>query len=349
MRVRIKDIARLAEVSPGTVDRVIHNRGEVSEITRSKVKRILQELDYQPDILASTLAHKRSILFSVIMPVSANGSDFWQAPNLGIEKAVKELAHFGISVQGYYFDMFNKESFISCCNELLNDKPDAVLMAPLFPEESVSFILRCQSMNIPVTIFNSRIDEMAGVNFIGQDSQQSGLLAAKLITWGMASSGDILILNMAGRNYNHKHILERERGFRSYFVTNSLSSLNLHTIELTQATEEAFKKHLDKAFSHLRVKGVFVTNSRVHRVGCYFNEMGVRNVRLIGYDLLPENIRFLKEGVIDFLISQKPEEQGYLGIRSLFAKCILKTDVPDNQFIPIDIITRENIDFYEYR
>jgi len=37
-KIRIKDIATLAGVSEGTVDRVLHNRGEVSE----KVKRLLK-------------------------------------------------------------------------------------------------------------------------------------------------------------------------------------------------------------------------------------------------------------------------------------------------------------------
>ena len=70
LKVRIKDIARLAGVSTGTVDRVIHDSGEVSEKTRNKVGIILQELDYKPDILARTLASKKTYLFAVLMPVS---------------------------------------------------------------------------------------------------------------------------------------------------------------------------------------------------------------------------------------------------------------------------------------
>ena len=42
-KIRIKDIAEIASVSIGTVDRVIHNRGEVSEVTREKILKLLQE------------------------------------------------------------------------------------------------------------------------------------------------------------------------------------------------------------------------------------------------------------------------------------------------------------------
>ena len=43
-RIRIKDIARLADVSVGTVDRVIHGRSGVSEASKKRVEEILKQL-----------------------------------------------------------------------------------------------------------------------------------------------------------------------------------------------------------------------------------------------------------------------------------------------------------------
>ena len=60
-KIRIKDIARLANVSTGTVDRVLHNRGEVSDKSRAKVEKVLKEINYQPNIYASALASKKKI------------------------------------------------------------------------------------------------------------------------------------------------------------------------------------------------------------------------------------------------------------------------------------------------
>ena len=57
-KIRIKDIARLANVSTGTVDRVLHNRGEVSAKSREKVEKVLKEINYQPNIYASALASR---------------------------------------------------------------------------------------------------------------------------------------------------------------------------------------------------------------------------------------------------------------------------------------------------
>ncbi|EJW92983.1 protein containing Bacterial regulatory protein, LacI domain protein, partial [gut metagenome] len=57
---RIKDIALLAGVSTGTVDRILHNRGKVSEESRRKIEDVLKKINYQPNLIARSLALKKS-------------------------------------------------------------------------------------------------------------------------------------------------------------------------------------------------------------------------------------------------------------------------------------------------
>lgn len=61
--IRIVDIAKMAGVSVGTVDRVIHNRGRVSEENRKKVQAILEMVHYQPNLMARSLASKKTVSF----------------------------------------------------------------------------------------------------------------------------------------------------------------------------------------------------------------------------------------------------------------------------------------------
>jgi len=349
LKIKIKDIAQLAQVSTGTVDRVIHNRGEVSEVTRKKVEKILAEFNYQPDILAQTLASKRSLTFSVIMPVSVNGNDFWSAPVNGIEKALREISPFGIHIKMYLFSQFEKESFAAKAFGLLSDKPDAVLFAPVFVEDSIKFINECKLKQIPVTLFNSNIEGIEEISYIGQDCRQSGMVAAKILSYGIHEPGDILIMNLASRKESYNHILKREEGFRDYFSGNTEKKLSLHTIDTNQASDKIISEKLSKAFKTLDIKGIFTTNSRVYKVAGFLENNEIHNVKMIGYDLLPENIMYLNKGIIDFLISQKPEEQAYKGIIQLFNAIILKKKPESIQYMPVDIITKENIEHYEHR
>ena len=336
-------------VSTGTVDRVIHNRGEVSEETRKKVKKILAEVNYKPDILAQALASKRIWNFSVIMPVSVNGNDFWSTPVKGIEKALREINLFNVEINFYQFNQFDKDSFAAKAFNLLSDKPDAVLFAPVFLEDSVKFINECKLKNIPVILFNSQIEGIEGISFIGQNSWQSGMVAAKLMNYGINEEGDILILNLASQKESYNHILKREKGFRDFFGKNTGSKLALHTIDTNQAADDVINEKLQTAFTRLNVKGIFTTSSRVYKAAAFIDRQGIKNVRVLGYDLLPMNIEYLKKGTIDYLISQKPEEQAYKGIIQLFNKLILKKKTELIQYMPVDIIIRENLEHYEYR
>lgn len=349
MKIRIKDIARLAQVSPGTVDRVIHKRGEVSEKTRERIEQIIQELNYQPDILARVLASKKNYVFSVLMPVSVNENDFWNSPSIGINKAIDEVAPFGVEVKRYLFDQFDVNSFFTKASQILEDGPDAVLFAPVFPVESLDFIHKCKAMEIPVMLFNSNLDEAEEMLYIGQNAQQSGYLSAKLLQYGMHDDSSVLIVNIAGRKDNHNHILRRERGFRKYFADNNEIRSNVHTLDCMLEKEGCLDQQLESAIARFRPRSVFVTNSRVYMVAEYLKSHNGPRINLLGYDLLPQNVEALKMGWIDFLISQKPEEQGYKGIMTLFNKLVLKRDVEIKQYIPIDILTRENIDYYEYK
>ena len=64
----IKDIARMAGVSAGTVDRVLHNRGDVSEKSKEKVQKVLDEINYQPNVFAIGLAAKKKYVITCMIP-----------------------------------------------------------------------------------------------------------------------------------------------------------------------------------------------------------------------------------------------------------------------------------------
>jgi LacI family transcriptional regulator len=347
LALRIKDIAKLANVSTGTIDRVIHNRGEVSENTRKKVKAIVKELNYQPDMLASALASKKNYFFSVLMPVSDNGNSFWASPGVGMDKALGEITPFGVEVKKFLFDQYDRESFAAKAFDLLSDNPDGVLFAPVFLDDSIKFIKECNNKGIPVTLFNSIIENSQISSYIGQDSSKSGYLGGKLIHYGINEPADILLINLAARKDNYNHIIRREKSFRRYFEEHPGNNICIHTIDTNHASDKRIKSEFLNAVSKYNVKGIFVTNSRVYKIAeCIFTE-NLKNIRLVGYDLLPQNVDYLNKGIIDFLISQRPEDQGYRGIQTLFNLVVLKKKVEEKQFIPIDIITRENIDYYK--
>src|SRR5690606_23044934 len=110
-------------------------------------------------------------------------------------------------------------------------------------------------------------------------------------------------------------------GFRHYIEDTNTSEarITIEKIDITNTTDESVSNLLDDFLkTHTDIDAFFVTNSRVRSVAKYLRGTAQQHQILIGYDLSEENIKYLKDGTIDFLIGQRPEEQGYLGIMSLF-------------------------------
>ena len=101
-KVRIKDIAEKSGVSVGTVDRILHNRPNVSKSAREKVEKVLKEINYQPNMYASALAYNKSYTFYIIMPMHESEA-YWQEIEEGAMKACDARRDFHIDVQVAYY------------------------------------------------------------------------------------------------------------------------------------------------------------------------------------------------------------------------------------------------------
>src|SRR5690606_6144255 len=148
----------------------------------------------------------------------------------------------------------------------------------------------------------------------------------------------------------YHHLLRKEDGFRRYIEdTNTREAhITIEKIDITNTTDESVSKTLDEFLkAQPDIDAFFVTNSRVRSVAKYLQHTALQHQILIGYDLSEENIKYLQDGTIDFLIGQKPEEQGYLGVMSLFQHVVTDKKIAKEQYMPIDIITKENVEFYK--
>jgi LacI family transcriptional regulator len=328
---------------------VIHNRGEVSPETKVKILRILEEMEYRPNILASTLASKRVHIFAILVPEPQSEEAYWNKPMIGVQRAFSELQEYGIQITIYRYSQSNPDSFRARAEEIITSKPEGVVLAPFFSRESKIFIEKLNELSIPYVFIDSNIEECNKISYIGQNSFQCGALAAKLFDFSLPGKANILIVHFAKEMDNQNHLVQRENGFYDYFRQCDPQKMKkLITLEIEDPSNEGFFTLVDDELKKLhQIHGIFVTNSQVYRMASYLCKKNLAHVRLIGHDLIKQNINWLKEGVVDFLICQRPEEQGYQAIETLFQHIILKKQVPAENYTSIDIITKENLDFYK--
>lgn len=346
-RVGVKDIAKAAGVSIGTVDRVLHNRGEVKAETKEKVMAIVDELGYKPNVLARSLSTKKTTRIAIVIPDSSDNNPYWEKPALGIKKASDELASYNVEILFEYFDASDENSFKSVLDKVCKNEIDGVVLNPVFKATSLHYISLFKERNIPYAFIDVNIKGVGKLGYFGQDAEQSGIVSAKLMNSSTPINPNILIVKLSKNKVFSEHIESRVAGFIKFFnecTENCNSNITTIEIDLHEANEP--QESLNKLIiSNPDFNGMFVPNSRVFKVADFVENQKINPV-IIGYDLVDRNIDHLKKGNIHYLISQKPEEQAYNAIMALFDHLIRKKEVLKTSYSPIDIIIKENIDYY---
>ena len=345
-RTRIKDIARLADVSVGTVDRVIHGRSGVSEASRKRVEEILKQLDYQPNMYASALASNKKYTFACLLPKHLEG-EYWTDVEKGINKALSTYSDFNTTVKTTYYDPYDYHSFVDASNDIVAQHPDGVMVAPTILKYTQIFIEQLTELDIPYIYIDSNIKEIPPLAFFGQNSRQSGYFAARMLMLLARDEKEIVIFRkihegIVGSNQQEN----REKGFRQY-MKEYHPSCNILELDLHAERNDEDALMLDAFFQqHPTVRNGITFNSKVYIVGEYLLNRNKSDFNLIGYDLLERNVACLKQGSVYFLIAQQPELQGYNGIKALCDHLIFKKEVNCINYMPIDLLTVETIDYY---
>ncbi|RDC62557.1 LacI family DNA-binding transcriptional regulator [Adhaeribacter pallidiroseus] len=344
--IRIKDIAQLAGVSIGTVDRVLHNRGKVSEEALQKVLSTLREIDYKPNLIARTLGTKKVFRIAVIIPDPAQ-DEYWAQAHIGIRHAAAEWDQYDVYVETHFFDLYHKESFLQLTQSAHLTKPDGIVIAPIFYHEALHFLHQCQASKIPFVIFNTNIPEIHPLSFIGQNLFDSGRVAAELMSLGQDLPGTFAVLHVNEASENSIHLLDKQRGFEHFFKVKNQPEFKTMALDITETEEAKLLKQVQGLLKDNQLKGIFVTTSKgTSTIAGILEKLGNKDLRLIGYDLLPENVEHLQAGTIDFLINQNSKHQTFLGIQHLANFLFLKKEPPARNLLPLEIITRENVNSY---
>ena len=344
-RITLKEIAEKANVSMGTVDRVIHNRGEVATPTRDRILKIIEEGNYEPNIFARNLVLNKTYKIASITP-RHKVDEYWAEPLKGIKKAEEEFKRLGIEIELFMFDQHKVSSFKNVIKKALDYKPDGILLAPVLHDESVKFTEECQNRNVPFVLIDSDLPESGRFSFIGQDSFQSGFLAGKLMHFSLPGKRRILAVEIVEERDDNFIIRRRFDGFRSFFAQQTIQTdLEMATISYEHATVVNTLYHDLNTLDN--INGIFVPNSKAHYVANLLEKYHRKDIILIGYDLTTSNINFLEKDYIDFLINQKPVEQGFIAIKLLYQHLVLKQPAEKRHFIPLDIITKENLAYYQ--
>ncbi len=346
-KIRIKDIAARAGVSVGTVDRVLHNRPNVSPKALEKVNIALEEMNYRPNVYASALAYNKKFTYVLFIPHHSSEA-YWQEIEEGANKAEEMRADFHINVKYVYYKRFDDEDFECGTQECLAYNPDGIVIVPAGLEITRHFTDHLHERNIPFVMLDSYMPDLRPLAFFGQDSFSSGYFAAKMLMLIAHKEKRIMLMRQTHNGLlTTKQQANREVGFRHYMIDH-FPEVKIVNLELpTEGDSKKFNKILDGFFAeNPDIHHCITLNSKAHIIGEYLVVNNKRDTQVMGYDMVPKNVEGLRKGSISFIIAQHGYQQGFSCVDALFKATVLKQAVEPVNYMPIELISKENCEYY---
>lgn len=336
----IKEIAELAGVSRGTVDRVLNHRGFVSADTEKKVLEIAELLHYQPNKAGMALAaQKKKYVIGVLLFGKEN--PFFDEVMDGLNAKLEELSIYGCTVLTKRIP-FDLAAQLNAIEELLGNGIHGLILSPYNDEAIQLKIDELMEAGIPCVTVNTDIPNSRRIAYVGSDYYKCGRVAANLLclmTHGNTKAGII--------TGSHNVLCHEERisGFTDFIRDRHAS---IEVLEIVENEDDDYKSY--EAVSallkdHPDIDALYFTAAGVYG-GCraILNASLPQSPVVITFDAVPSTKKMLADGIITATICQHPEIQGALSLQ-LLVDYLLTGRLPEQTLLhmDLDIKIRENL------
>lgn len=324
MNVTIEMIAEKAQVSRGTVDRVIHNRGRVNPETAEKILKIMEELDYQANPLGRAFSlSQQKIQLGVL--VSFKEADFLAQIMAGIRDGIAYAEQYGLHVLLRSVDAEDEQACLEALDFFQSEGVSGIAMKGLSAPQIVRKIHTLQKNGIQVIAFNSDMDSSCRTSFVGQNHVQSGACAAYLMQQLCDGPGDILIVGVTPEHQASSQRIDSFRETLRRLAPKLQSTEVFYCLGENQLSRQIVQEQLG---CDSQVRGIFASGAGLSGVCHAVSELGLAgHIKVIGFDSIKPNMDYLKQGVAQFLIDQNPYQQGYRPVQILTDSLFLKQPI----------------------
>jgi len=337
----MKDIAQLAGVSRGTVDRVLNNRGAVSPETAERIRSIMRAVNYTPNLAGKTLAIKKKQLRFGFILFDITKNPFFLDVLQGIQSRMDQLTEYGVEVEICYTDM-SAEKQVSAIEALCENGLDGLAITAVNHPLVSAQLGALTQRGVPVVTVNSDVPNCGRIAFVGSDYYKSGKTAAglmNLICGGTAKAGVLIgspwvmcdserlsgFVEQLGEQYPHIQIV--------HTAVNHSDEFESYTA--TQKMLEEFPEITELYLAAAGVEGACRAISDLGHKG---------DITVISHDAPPATRKLLEDGSIAATITQQPFVQGAKPLDILLDYLGMNIP-PEKEYIytKIEIKIRENM------
>lgn len=310
----IKEIAELAGVSRGTVDRVLNNRGSVNSETAQKIRAIVKQLDYKPNRAGIALAAQKNKYMIGIILFSRKNPFFDDVMQGFLDKA-EELALYGceISVKRVAYHPQAQLSAIRAC---LKEGVQGLILTPYNDNSIREELNKLIRSGIPVITVNSDAENVRRLAYVGSDYYNSGEAAGSLMK--LMTSGPVKLGIINGDNNILCHT-QRVSGFVDKLSDDERFQVVCQG-ESFDDDKSAYELVSRMLKEYPELNAFYFTAAGVYG-GCRaIAEFAPdRDIKVIAFDSVPSTVEMIRKNIITATICQEPYWQGSKSLDLMFS------------------------------
>lgn len=331
---RIPEIAAAAGVSASTVDRVLNERGSVSDALRRRVIEAARSLDVRRVLPG---LHHGVLHFDVVLP--GTGMPHFQRLDRAIQ-AHAQLIGPHVSIHRTFW---REGEEVALRNFLLRPPyRRAGLLAMVRDVERIRACLRrVQAEGTPVVTITSDVGEIGPHPYVGIDNAMAGRTAAYLIGRFVRRPGKVWLPVMSMEFRDHS---ERVAGFRRA-LAERFPALQAYAPSAHHDDDALAQAHMQAALEqHPDIVAIY--NTGVGNDGIYqaLRHLAPTDAPVwVTHEATFGNAELMAKGYVAAVIDQDPEAQALEGLNHLLRACGELERVPPPRPIRLRVVTPENV------
>lgn len=338
MGITLKQIAEMAGVHKSTVDKVIHNRPGVSEAKRQQIRQLLEEYGYESNPLAKALNYqKKKLTVAVVLPIV----DALPELKSGVDIVRQDFNSFNIEILFCETPFSDAAAQAKCLRELCAQRVAGVVLDPIENPVIADAMRELHEAHIPVVTVNSDLAESPRLCFVGQDMEQSGRIAARLMGLLTGEAGEIGIVSSRSLSV----VVRRKNAFEQYLADCWPALQIVGEADIRETPEDAYQKTAALLERYPSLSGLFITCGCVADVCQAVRDAGrIGEISILCYEQYPAIVELVRAGEIACTIGGDLKGQGRLAMRLLFEHIIYdSTPEQPEVYTKNVILLRENI------
>lgn len=344
-RMTLEEIAAAIGISRTTIYKVLADRGNVSEKTRSRVMEALEAYHYVQNKNARNLAMNRQYTIGYAGFHSRSANYFSPKVREGIARAMKEFGDDGLNVLIAEFDVEKPWQQMEAVDRMRAQGVRDFVLA-FSDEQTIERILRqLEKERCRVVLLSRDLGRKHEHYYVGVDYHRSGRLSAELLGKMLLGRGKIFIPVTAEYD-NNKDIQARLGGFLERLKDYPGCQV-LPVAHGFSEGEKVYGAVVSCIEKEPDLSGIFDLTYRLDMTAKALQDCDRRDIKLVGFDLFEEIEKDIEDATIDAVVYQDLSKQAYLGIRILFEEmCDGIVHEKRNFYSKLEIIMNENLCYF---